>query len=90
MQTERLQYSLNYSGTRFLSTENYNHILNFLVDSVFNSFNKNNLTNVFGGKKCNESFRAANILSVRERKTKKQKVITCPRSRPRLLETFRF
>ena len=54
------------------------------MDSVFNSFNKNNLTNVFGGKQCNEVFWGANILSVWERKTKKtkkqKKVITCPRS----------
>ena len=52
------------------------------MDSVFNSFNKNNLTNFLGGKKCNEAFRGANILSICEKKEKK--VITCPRSRPRL------
>ena len=34
---KKMQYALNYSGTRFLSTEN---LLNFLVDSVLIIFHK--------------------------------------------------
>ena len=57
---KRLQYSLNDSVTRFLSTENYNYSVSCLVDSVFKRRPRNDRNAMEVGGRAGQAKRKGN------------------------------